>query len=226
VNAKLATYYGVSAPSGSTFGKVSLDATQHAGILTQGGILAMLGKANQTAPVQRGKFVREQLLCTMLPPPPADIMIKAPDVDPNLSTRERFAAHRTQTLCNSCHQLMDPIGLGLENYDGAGHYRTMENGKLIDASGQVLQSDITDSFNGAVDLAHKLAGSDQVRACVTTSWFRYAYGRAETTDDACTLAGVNKQFADSAYNLKALLRSLSQTDAFLYRRVIAPGGAQ
>jgi len=121
---------------------------------------------------------------------------------------------------------MDPIGLGLENYVVAGHYRTTENGKAIDASGQVVQSDITAPFNGAVDLAHKLAGSDQVRGCVATSWFRYAYGRAETRDDACTLTVVNKKFATAKYDLKSLLVSLTQTDAFLYRNVIAPGGAQ
>jgi hypothetical protein len=153
-------------------------------------------------------------------------MIVPPELSSTLSTRERFAAHRTQPLCASCHDLMDPIGLGFENYDGAGHYRTTENGKAIDASGEVLQSDISGGFDGAVDLAKQLAGSDQVRDCVATSWFRYAYGRAETRDDACALAVVNKKFASAKYDLKSLLVSLTQTDAFLYRKVIAPGGAQ
>jgi hypothetical protein len=226
VNDKLAGYYGVSGASGSSFTQVDLDATKHAGILTQGGVMAMLGKANQTAPVQRGKFIREQLLCHPLPPPPANIMIKPPDVSPTLSTRERFAAHRTQELCATCHNLMDPIGLGFENYDGAGMYRTMENGKLIDASGEVMQSDITGTFNGAVDLAPKLAGSKEVQSCVVKSWFRYAYGRAETNDDACTLQGVGQKFEASQFNLKSLVVALTTTDAFLYRKVIAPGGAQ
>lgn len=226
VNGPLAAYYGVSGPTGTAFSQVTLDATTRGGILTRAGMMAMLGKANQTAPVQRGKFVREQFLCNMLPPPPANIMIKAPELSPTLSTRERFAAHRTQALCNDCHQLMDPIGLGFENYDGAGHYRTTENGAPIDASGQVLKSDITGTFNGAAELAHQLAGSDQVRECVAKSWFRYAYGRAETTDDTCTLARVNGKFADAKYDLKSLIVALSESDAFLYRKVIPAGGAQ
>ena len=227
-NAKLAGYYGAtgSAATGTDFTQVNLDPTTNAGILTKGGLLAMLGKANDTAPVQRGKFVREQLLCQPLSPPPANIMIKPPELSSTLSTRDRFAAHRTQPLCASCHDLMDPIGLGFENYDGAGHYRTTQNGQTIDASGQVLQSDIPGTFNGAVDLAKQLSGSNQVRSCVATSWFRYAYGRGETSDDACTLAVVNKKFSDAKYDLKSLLVSLTQTDAFLYRKVIPAGGAQ
>jgi hypothetical protein len=226
VNGQLATYYGVSGASGSTFSRVDLDPATHAGILTQGGLMAMLGKANQTAPVHRGKFVREQILCHLLSPPPPDIMIKAPDVSPTLSTRERFAAHRTQDVCATCHNLMDPIGLGLENYDGAGRYRTTENGETIDASGEVMQSDIKGTFNGPVELAHKLVASKQVQGCVVKSWFRYAYGRAETTDDGCTLQGVGQKFETSQFNLKSLVVALTTTDAFLYRKVIAPGGAQ
>jgi Protein of unknown function (DUF1588)/Protein of unknown function (DUF1592)/Protein of unknown function (DUF1585) len=226
VNPKLAAYYGVSGVSGSGFSQVKLDPATNAGFLTKGGLMAMLGKANQTAPVQRGKFVREQLLCMPLQPPPANIMIKPPEISTTLSTRERFAAHRTQPLCANCHDLMDPIGLGFENYDGAGHYRTTENDKTIDASGQVLQSDIDGTFDGAVDLAKRLAASDQVRDCVATSWFRYAYGRAETNEDVCTLAVVNQKFAEAKYDLKALLVSLTETDAFLYRKVIPAGGSQ
>jgi hypothetical protein len=226
VNGQLATYYGLSGASGSAFSRVDLDPATHAGILTQGGLMAMLGKANQTAPVHRGKFVREQILCHPLPPPPPDIMIKPPDVSPTLSTRERFEQHRTETVCATCHALMDPIGLGFENFDGAGHYRTTENGKQIDANGEVAQSDITGTFNGPVELAHKLVASKQVQGCVVKSWFRYAYGRAETADDGCTLQGVGQSFEASQFNLKSLVVALSTTDAFLYRKVIAPGGAQ
>jgi hypothetical protein len=226
VNGQLATYYGVPGASGSTFTRVDLDPATHAGILTQGGLMAMLGKANQTAPVHRGKFVREQILCHPLPPPPPDIMIKPPDVSPTLSTRERFAQHRTETVCATCHALMDPIGLGFENFDGAGHYRTTENGKQIDATGDVAQSDVQGAFNGPVELAHKLVQSKQVQACVVKSWFRYAYGRAETADDGCTLQGVGQSFEASQFDLKSLVVALTTTDAFLYRKVIAPGGAQ
>jgi hypothetical protein len=226
MNAKLAGYYGVTGPTGPAFVKVDLDPAQHAGLLTQGGILSVLAKANQTGPVQRGKFVREQLLCTELPPPPPDIMIKPPDLSPTLSTRDRFAAHRSQASCSACHQLMDPIGLTLENYDGAGRYRATENGNPIDVSGEIVSSDVTGPFEGARGLAQKLAASARVKSCVARSWFRYAYGRAETSSDACTLALADQKFKDGGYKIKDIIVALTQTDAFLYRPYIAPGGAQ
>jgi hypothetical protein len=176
--------------------------------------------------VQRGKFVREQLLCNTLPPPPANIQIKAPELSPTLSTRERFTEHRTQTLCAGCHVMMDPIGLGLENFDGSGKYRTTENDQPIDASGEVTQSDVTGAFNGATELAAKLASSNQVKQCVSTSWFHFAYGRAETDADQCSLAVLQKSFADSGYGFRGLVTALVKTDAFLYRRQIPAGGAQ
>jgi hypothetical protein len=227
MNSKLASYYGVKGgPSGDTFAKVTLDPSQRLGLLTQGGLLSVLAKANQTAPVQRGKFVREQLFCAELPPPPPNIMIKPPDISPTLSTKDRFAAHRTEASCNGCHTLMDPIGLTLEQYDGAGQFRTTENGKPIDVTGEITQSDVMGPFSGAQGLAQKLAASTEVKQCISKSWFRYAYGRGETDFDACTLAQVDQTFQKGGYKIKDLIHALTQTDAFLYRKYVPAGGAQ
>jgi hypothetical protein len=224
LNGPLAQYYGVTGVSGNAFVKASLDPTQRAGFLTQGGILSLLGKADQTSPVHRGKFVREQLLCTELPPPPADLMIKPPELSTTLTTRERFTQHATDMACTGCHRLMDPIGLGFENFDGAGMFRATENGRSVDASGEVLDSDIPGPFNGALELQSKLAGSDQVRACVATKWFRYGYGRGEIDKDACSLGTIKNKFAAGGYKFRDLLVSLTQSDAFLYRRITPPAG--
>src|SRR6185503_11833340 len=102
LNAKLATYYGVPGVVGDAFVRVDLDPAQRAGLLTQGGLLSTLAKSNQTAPVHRGKFVREQLLCDELPPPPPDIIIKPPELSATLSTRERFAQHAASAACSGC----------------------------------------------------------------------------------------------------------------------------
>ncbi len=126
VNAKVATLYGLSGsglPTGSDWKKVSMDANQRAGVLTHGSILAMEAKRNQTNPVLRGKFVRAQLMCDPPPPPPMDLNIQAPDLDPNLTTRERFTAHQNVASCAACHKLLDPVGLGFENFDAVGKYR-------------------------------------------------------------------------------------------------------
>lgn len=223
-NQKLAAYYGLSGPTGDAFERVALPPEQRQGLLGQGGLLAVLSKANQTGPVQRGKFVREQFFCQDIPPPPAGVVIKAPDLSPTLSTRERFSQHSKDPTCQGCHGLMDPIGLSLESIDGAGRFRSMENGKPIDASGNIAQTDVAGSFSGLSGLAQKLASSEQVKGCVERAWFQYAYGRAPTDEDACTLAKLDERFKSSGYKLKDLLVALAQTDAFRYRSSTPAGG--
>jgi hypothetical protein len=225
VNGPLAQYYGMSGVTGSAFVKTALDAGSHrGGVLTQGGLLSLLGKANQTSPVHRGKFVREQMLCMQLPPPPADIMIKPPDLSTTLTTRQRFTQHSIDPACTGCHRLMDPIGLGFEDFDGAGIFRATENGQPVDDSGLVNDSDITGGFHGVGELSSRLADSAQVQACVSTHWFRYGYGRGETAADACSMDRIKTQFAAGGFKLRDLMVSLTQTDAFLYRQVTPPAG--
>jgi hypothetical protein len=225
VNGPLAQYYGISGVSGDTFVMKDLGADTHrGGVLTQGGLLSLLGKADQTSPVHRGKFVREQLLCMQLPPPPADIMIKPPALSTTLTTRERFTQHSVDAACTGCHRLMDPIGLGFESFDGAGIFRATENGQPVDDSGEVKDSDIPGIFHGVGELSSRLAASAQVQACVATHWFRYGYGRGETTADACSMSRVQTQFSGGGLKLRDLLIALTQTDAFLYRQVTPPAG--
>jgi len=224
LNGPLASYYGVSGVSGDAFTKVALDPTQRAGFLTQGGLLSLLAKANQTSPIYRGKFVREQLLCQQLPPPPPNVMIKAPDLSATLTTRQRFTQHESDPACSGCHHLMDPIGFGFEGFDGAGIPRSTENGQPVDVSGRIDNADIAGPFNGVLDLEQKLAGSGEVQSCVTTQWFRYGYGRAETDADACSLQALQQQFVSGGLKITDLLVALTQSKAFLYRRVTPPSG--
>jgi len=96
----------------------------------------------------------------------------------------------------------------------------------VDATGEVVNSDVAGPFNGALELQQKLAGSSQVRACVATKWFRYGYGRGETATDACSLGTINDKFAAGGYKFRDLLVALTQADAFLYRRTTAAAGGQ
>src|SRR5690606_14219140 len=106
--------YGVAQPAGFTPGMpVSLDGTQRAGILTQPAFLARHAHRDQTSPVHRGLVIRENLLCQMIEPPPATVNNTPPTPSPATSTRERFAQHSADPTCRNCHELMDPIGLGL-----------------------------------------------------------------------------------------------------------------
>jgi hypothetical protein len=191
------------------------------GLLTLRAPLALLAKRDQTSPVLRGKFVREQLLCEHVQPPPANINVKLPDLDPNLSTRERFSQHSTDNACAGCHTLMDPIGFGLENYDAVGNWRDSEGGEPIDATGAIEPGDdlaVAGPFDGPAELGERLAGSEAVKRCMVTNWFRFAFGRGEAASDACELSALANRFASSNYNVKELIVALTQTSAFLHRR--------
>ena len=224
VTSALAPIYGVTAPANSaTVPKmVTLPANQgRAGVLTQAGFLSAQAHPDQTSPVLRGKFVRSNMMCQPPPMPPMDIDISVPEVGSGKTARERFAAHLTVAAsCNSCHSLMDPIGLAFEGFDAIGRFRTTENGVTIDLSGEVIGSRdpaLNGKFTGVPELANKLAASDQVRDCLATQWFRFSAGRAEEQPDGCSLTTLQDAFAASGGDLVELVVAMTQTDAFWYR---------
>lgn len=219
LNATLAELYGASGgPSDdATFVKTDLDPTQRAGVLTQGAFMASYANPQFSSPIKRGKWVRVRMLCQELPEPPANVPAP-PAPAPNVSTRERFAMHTNSPACSSCHVLIDGLGFGLENFDGIGKYRTIDNGAAVDASGRVNESDVDEEYEGGVELAALLARSAQARDCVPTQWLRYALGREEEDDDTCSLVAVRQAFATSGGDLRELMVALTQTDAFMSYR--------
>jgi hypothetical protein len=218
IDGPLFDLYGVEPPNDHDPREpVELDPTQRAGLLTHASILAKNAHANQTSPIHRGVIVREHLLCHPLPLPPDDANDVAPDPSPDSTTRERFEEHTADPVCASCHSMIDPIGFGMENYDAMGAFRTMDGEFPVDASGVLTATDVDGPFEGAVELAHKLADSAIVRACVTDQWFTFAFGRTPSFEDGCTTDLVNEAFAASGYNVRELLVRLVSTDAFRYR---------
>ncbi len=229
-NADLADFYGESivgeAPQTEAFEQVAMDPARHAGLLTQGALMGVHAKGNQSSPVFRGKFVREQLLCQTLPIPPADLVITPPDLDPTKTTREQFEEIGANPDCSSCHTLMNPIGFGFENFDGVGLWRDTQNGKPIDPSGEINNTDsLNGTFMGPVELANKLATSEEVATCVSSQWFRFSYNRTVTSEDSeegCGMDQVNDVFTKSNYNLRELIVALTQTDTFRHRHAVVP----
>lgn len=217
----LLSVYGVERPADHVAGTpLPLPADQRAGLLTQPGMMARHAHANQTSPVHRGQAVRERLLlCGPLPPPPPDVDNVPPDPEPGSTTRERFEQHREDPTCSGCHDLIDGIGFGFEGYDGMGVFRTMDGGLPVDASGEILgTSDVNGTFDGAVELSQRLAGSEDVRSCVARQWFRYSLGRMDADEDLCANDELLGRFADSGYHLRTLVHEVVQSDAFRYRR--------
>jgi len=199
--------------------KVSVDAKQRGGILTQGSLLSAFAQQDESAPVRRGHMVRSQMLCQDMPPPPPELKITNPAVDTSHTTRDRFGAHSKDPVCWNCHSLMDPIGFGFENFDGAGNWRTTENNLPVDASGTLTGSgDVDGDFNGVPELAAKLAQSSAVRACLATNVFRFTIGRLETDSDKCLLKDVTTAYtADRP--VTDLLVAYVRSNEFLIRKV-------
>jgi hypothetical protein len=234
VNAELAAYYGIAPPAvpAGEFGMVDLAGSNRAGILTHASILATHGKPAGSSPVHRGKLVRERLLCQPLPPPPPGVVAQPPPVDPTKSTRDRHLVHTTESLCRSCHELVDPIGFAFEHFDGIGHYRADENGLTIDATGEILSTTSTNSkFDGAPALASILAKSPDVQGCYARQWIRYGYGLLDEGPLSCLSKSVSTDFQSGNLKVLDLLVSLTKTPHFRERRadpvdpgMIDPGG--
>jgi hypothetical protein len=221
IGGPLFALYGVAEPAGFLPGQtVALDPNQRSGLLTQAAFLATHAHRDQTSPVHRGIAIRENLLCQMLEPPPANVNNVPPAPTAATSTRQRFAQHTENPTCANCHRLIDPIGLGLENYDPLGSYRTTDGPGVVDASGEIVDAgeDVAGPFVGAIELSQKLANSQQVADCMANQWFRFALGRIEANDDACALKTIYDSFAASGRNVRQLITQLVLSDAFRHVR--------
>jgi hypothetical protein len=204
-----------SAPAG---GKVDMAADHAVGLLTQPAFLAAHAHSNQTSPIIRGRALRERLFCQPLPDPPPDVAAVAPPLQPGLTTRERYAAHRTAgSSCTSCHSLIDDLGFALEHFDAIGRYRETEEGKAIDSTGVLTQTDVDGDMNGARALADRMSESEQVSRCYAKQWFRFAIGRGESTADNCSLKRVEDAFAKGG-SIRDLLVAITSSDSFLRER--------
>jgi hypothetical protein len=225
VSPELSSMYGVTLPAGTANGqfvRVDFDPGQRSGLLTHVAVLAKLAHINQTDPVHRGKFVQTGLLCGAIPPPPTGLVISIPPVAPGTTTRERFRIHQENPTCAGCHVFMDPIGLGFERYDALGQWRDTDNGLPIDATGEVIGSDVAGPFDGAVQLSQKLAQSEQVMDCMARTWLRFALGRSDLDADAGAVAVAGGKFKESGFVMKELLVALTGTNTFRYHRVLDP----
>ncbi len=215
----LLAVYGVERPADHVAGTpLPLPADERAGLLTQPAMMARHAHADQSSPVHRGQIVRESLLCQPLPPPPPEVDNVPPDPEPGATTRERFEQHTQDPSCAGCHKLIDGIGFGFEHYDGTGAFRTLDEGLAVDASGELVATDVDGTYDGAIELSERLAGSAVVRECVARQWFRYSLGRMDAAADGCATQQLTERFEGSDDQLRSLIHEVVQSDAFRYRR--------
>ena len=184
-----------------------------AGLLTHVSLLALRSHPGRSSPTLRGKFVREVLLCTDVPPPPGDIdfsMFGEMGGENRRTARERLQQHVADQVCAGCHSLMDPIGLALEQLDGIGAYRETENGAAIDPSGELNGV----PFRDAAELGEVLSRDPGLGPCFVESLYKYAVGRDVAAGERAWLADVQVRLDASGYRLRDLLRTIVMSEAF------------
>ena len=218
VNERLAKHYGIPNVYGSRFRRISLDAeSKRGGLLRQGSILTVTSYPTRTSPVIRGKWVLDNFLGIPPPPPPASVpALEDNKVAAGLPVRERLAAHRDSPACAGCHQLMDPVGFSLENYDAVGRWRTVEAGHPIDSSGGLPDGS---QFDGVSGLQQALLSRPEIFAGVLTEkLLTYALGRGVEHYDAPAVRKILRDARAEDYRLSSLIIGITSSTPFQMRR--------
>jgi hypothetical protein len=218
VNGRLARHYGMTGIEGDTFRKVPLDRERRGGVLGHASVLTVTSNPTRTSPVKRGKWVLENLLGAAPPPPPPDVppLEEQPTAAATGSLRERMVQHRAKADCAICHNRMDPLGFGLENYDGIGAWRTAEGKFPIDASGVLPNGQ---SFSGPRELkAVLVARQDEFVRCLAEKMLTYGLGRGVEYSDKCTVADIAKAMRANDYKFSSMILAIARSDAFQKRR--------
>ncbi len=199
--------------------RVDLDPSQRAGVLTHAGLMSILATPTSSRPIARGKFIRETLLCAAVPPPPPGVNATPPPPDPAATTRQQYEQHASDPACSGCHATFDGLGFAFEHYDADGRYRVTDNGFPVDASGTVPDLDLGGPFVDAVELSLRLADNELALRCASKQLLRFGYGRIEGPADQCTVDQLADDFIAADGDFRSLLKALTTTEAFLYRRV-------
>ncbi|MEO8258639.1 MAG: DUF1592 domain-containing protein [Acidobacteriota bacterium] len=221
VNERLAKHYGIPNVYGSDFRRVAVADQARRGLLGQGSMLTVTSAPNRTSPVTRGAWILENLLGTPPPLPPPNVPAFPEKktgqgvAEEALSVRDKMVQHRTNQPCLGCHQIMDPIGLALENFDGVGHWRTAESGVRIDASGKLVDGTPVD---GAESLRRALLNyPDAFVQTMTEKLLMYGVGRVAHYYDMPAVRAITREAARHDYRFSSLVLAIVKSDPFQMR---------
>lgn len=215
IDNNVASVYGL--PAQSSMNKITFMANEpRGGLLTQPALLTLpVVGGDVVAPILRGKYIRDTFLCSAPPLPPANIMISSPSADDTVSVRKRLDAHRTDPVCKACHDQLDPVGFGLEQYDLIGRFvpKGFEQESLI-GKGRLYGLLGDPEFLGPKQLQQILHDSNATRGCIVRHLQSYAFERGLAEVDVCTVADGFKAFQAGNYNIKDLIVSIVSSDSF------------
>jgi mono/diheme cytochrome c family protein len=218
LNERLARHYGIAGVKGEHFRRVNLSGTPRGGVLTQASVLTVTSNPTRTSPVKRGKWILENILGAPPPPPPPGAGELSDDKKVVLSgtLRQRMEQHRANPNCATCHQRMDPLGFGFENFDAVGAWREREGKFSIDASGTLPSGQ---SFKGPAELKGVLKSQGEAFArCLTEKMLTYALGRGLEPYDKCAVDQIVSVLAKNDYKFSCLVTEIVKSDPFQMRR--------
>jgi hypothetical protein len=225
VNQRLAEHYGIPNVYGSHFRRITVENSARIGLLGHGSIHTVTSYPNRTSPVLRGKYILTNILGTPPPAPPPDVPAleeNAPGAAPK-SVRARLEQHRANPVCATCHNVMDPIGFALENFDAVGAWRTKEPGGAIDSSGQMANGtpvDGPDTLRAALT-----AEPEHFVGIVTEKLLTYALGRGLEAYDMPTVRSIVREAAQHDYRFSAVVLGIANSPAFRMKVAQDPAAA-
>ncbi len=218
VNARLAEHYGIKGVKTDEFERVSLAGTNRSGVLTHASILTLTSNPSRTSPVKRGKWIMENIFGDAPPPPPPGVpdLEKTTQAAPDATLREQLAKHREDPGCAACHRLMDPLGLGFENFNAIGQWRTTENDNAIDASGKLPSGE---SFDGPLELISIVRNRrEDFFRTMSEKMLVYAIGRGAEYYDKCAVDQCLELLRKRGHRFSALVEAIVLSDPFLKKR--------
>jgi mono/diheme cytochrome c family protein len=219
LNGRLGKFYGADLPADAPYQKVSFDPKTRAGVLTHPYLLATFAYTASSSPIHRGVFLARNVLGQTLRPPPEAFAPLAAEIVPDLTTRERVALQTKPQACQSCHNMINPLGFTLENFDAVGRFREAENGKPIDASGayQTRSGEVV-RLNGVRGLATFLAASPEVHEAFVERVFHHLVKQPVRAYGPNRLEELRQSFAQNGYSVRRLMVEIMATTSLTGRK--------
>jgi hypothetical protein len=204
LNDRLAKYYGGDLPEGADFTKLARD-DGRAGVLTHPYLMASFAHESETSPIHRGVFLVRGVLGQSMPPPPEAVAPLPPELHPTLTTRERISTQTKGASCMTCHEVINPLGFTLENFDAVGRFRDQDRGKPVDASGSYrTRAGQKVSLNGARELAEFLSASDEAATAFIEQMFHHLVQQSSPAYGPTTLDDLRQSFKSQGYHIRKL----------------------
>ena len=217
LNERLAKHYGIPGVHGTEFRRVELEGEERGGILGQASVLTVSSYPTRTSPVLRGIWVLENVLNSPPPPPPPGVPeLEETEIGPNMTLRAQLEAHRADPACGVCHNRIDPLGFGLENYDPIGRWREIDGRSPVDASGELPGGLRFESPAELKNILRETEGDRFVRA-LTEKMLIYALGRGLDRSDTPVVKDIQRRLGENGYRFSSLVTGVATSAPFLMR---------